>query len=92
MGPPPNTHPKFGSDVQTNEATRTPRERRKVYYSHNEALRGEQGRMLTGPNGLREQKESGLGFHGKVGIEGSALQEPGLAPREGPAGAKGGSI
>lgn len=47
--------------------------------------------MLTGPNGLREQ-ESGLGFHGKVGIEGSALQEPGLAPREGPAGAKGGSI
>lgn len=37
-------HPKFGSDVET-DATYTPREYSKIYYSHNKALWGEQDRL-----------------------------------------------
>lgn len=53
-------HPKFGSDVKTDDATHTP----KVHYSHYKAFWGVQGRLpRRSKNGSREQgKETGLGF------------------------------
>lgn len=51
-------HPKFGSDVETDKATHTPKRYKKFCYSHNETFRVAPKQVQ---NGLKKQgKETGL--------------------------------
>lgn len=53
-------YPKFGLNVKTSDATYSTRGYEKVYYSHNKAFWGEQGRL---PNLAPEWLERGEGRH-----------------------------
>lgn len=61
---------KFGSVVKTDDATHTPREYEKLYYSHYEAFWGVWGGFQGGPEIERAGKGAGLGGQTVVGRRG----------------------